>query len=135
MVSSHSEDVSAVRQILKNGAWRISAVASVQDARERLKQNEVSVVLCERELADSDWREVLAVTKELPIPPMVVVTSRHADEDLWSDVLDTGGYDVLAKPFDKGEVTRVLGMAWRHVLANRKRLSASAVSAMSFQFA
>src|SRR4051812_32466583 len=81
VVSSHSEDVSAVRQILKNGAWRISAVASVQDARERLKQNEVSVVLCERELADSDWREVLAVTKELPIPPMVVVTSRHADED------------------------------------------------------
>jgi DNA-binding NtrC family response regulator len=135
LVSSHAEDASAVRQILRNGAWRISIVPSVEDARQWLQTNEASVVLCERELADSNWRDVLALTQELPLPPMVVVTCRHADEDLWSDVLNSGGYDVLAKPFDKAEVTRVLGMAWRHVSASRKRSHGSALPAMSFQFA
>jgi len=30
--------------------------------------------------------------------------------------LNLGGYDVLLKPFDRAEVTRVVGMAWRHFL-------------------
>jgi hypothetical protein len=45
-----------------------------------------------------------------------VVASRHADENLWGEVLNLGGYDVLIKPFDCSEVTRVVGMAWRHWL-------------------
>ena len=39
--------------------------------------------------------------------PVLIVTSKVADEYLWSEVLNLGGYDVLAQPLDRDEVTRV----------------------------
>lgn len=70
------------------------------------------VVVCERELPDGDWRDVLGLALDLPHPAAVIVTARHADEHLWAEVLNLGGYDVLAKPFDEREVGRSLALAW-----------------------
>jgi hypothetical protein len=42
----------------------------------------------------------------------MIVTSRLADERLWAEVLNLGGYHLLAKPFDASEVVRVVGTAW-----------------------
>jgi DNA-binding response OmpR family regulator len=54
----------------------------------------------------------------LPNPPLLIVTSRLADERLWAEALNLGAYDVLAKPFDKREVIRTVTAAWLH-WANR----------------
>lgn len=70
------------------------------------------VVLCERDLPDGDWRDVLGLALDLPHPAAVIVTCRQADEHLWAEVLNLGGYDVLAKPFDEREVGRSLALAW-----------------------
>jgi len=59
------------------------------------------------------WRELLDRTRRLPHPPLVIVTSRLADEQLWAEALNLGAYDVLAKPYDRTEVTRVVSSAWR----------------------
>jgi CheY-like chemotaxis protein len=40
-----------------------------------------------------------------PDPPMLIVTSRLADDYLWAEALNLGAYDVLAKPFDASEVS------------------------------
>jgi hypothetical protein len=40
------------------------------------------------------------------------VTSRLADERLWSEVLNLGGYDVLPQPLDRNEALRTIGLAW-----------------------
>jgi DNA-binding NtrC family response regulator len=72
------------------------------------------VVVCERDLPGCDWKDVLEVTASSPNPPPVIVTSRLADEYLWSEVINLGGFDVLAKPLDKQEVSRVLNFAWEH---------------------
>jgi len=47
-------------------------------------------------------------------PPLLVVTSRKADDTLWSEVLNLGGYDVLAQPYERAEVVRILSLAWLH---------------------
>jgi hypothetical protein len=40
-------------------------------------------------------------------PPLLVVTSRLADDRLWWEALNLGGYNVLAKPLNmKKEMTR-----------------------------
>jgi len=44
---------------------------------------------------------------------VLVVTSKFPDESLWAEVLNLGGYDVLAQPFDREEVTRVVRSAVR----------------------
>jgi hypothetical protein len=43
------------------------------------------------------------------------VASRLADDKLWVDVLNLGGSDVLALPFDHDEVIRSVSLAWREV--------------------
>jgi hypothetical protein len=48
----------------------------------------------------------------MPCPPLLVVTSRIADDRLWSEVLNLGGYNVLAKPLNMKEVFHVVGLAW-----------------------
>jgi len=50
----------------------------------------------------------LARIKLLPTPPLLIVTSRHADEYLWAEALNLGAYDVVAKPFDSHELSRVV---------------------------
>ena len=52
--------------------------------------------------------------RSLPDPPVLIVTSRLADEYLWAEALNLGAYDVLVKPFDASEAVRVLDSAWRH---------------------
>jgi DNA-binding NtrC family response regulator len=72
------------------------------------------IVVCDRDLLNCDWKDVLEVTASLPNPPPVIVTSRLADERLWAEVINLGGFDVLAKPLDGQEVSRVLNFAWEH---------------------
>jgi DNA-binding response OmpR family regulator len=114
LVSEYQEDHSSLRQILHHEGWQITRCGTVQEAATHVKTVEPSVVICEHDLPDGSWKDVLNHTDGLDHPPPVLVVSRHADEHLWGEVLNLGGYDVLIKPFDRSEVTRVVGMAWRH---------------------
>ncbi len=49
-----------------------------------------------------------------PDPPLLIVTSRLADERLWAEALNLGAWDVLAKPFDADEVIRIVTIACQH---------------------
>jgi FixJ family two-component response regulator len=70
------------------------------------------VVLTEADLDPGTWKDVLALADVLPKPPFVIVASIHADEHLWVEALNLGAHDVITKPFDKQEVTRVLSAGW-----------------------
>jgi DNA-binding NtrC family response regulator len=97
-----------------NGA-RITAMHS-RDCREaaaHLKRSAISVVICDTDLPDGDWKDVLEHVQEARSAPVLIVTSRVADHSLWAEVLNLGGYDVLAQPFDREEVTRVVTSAVR----------------------
>jgi DNA-binding response OmpR family regulator len=137
LVSPHADDRSALQQILQHGAWFISLCATVSDALPLIRSLSPPLVICERELADGNWKTVLDACGACTHPPLVLVTSRHADETLWAEVLNLGGYDVLLKPFDRREVTRVIGMAWRHWFghATKQPVSSASPNPMSAQYA
>jgi DNA-binding response OmpR family regulator len=56
-------------------------------------------------------------------PPLLIVTSRLADDRLWTEALNLGAYDVIAKPFDRKEVDRVLNLAWARWSRSNSALS------------
>lgn len=85
----------------------------LNSALTQLRQQRVGVVFCERDLVAGTWVELLEHIKDLRNAPSLVVTSRLADERLWSEALNFGAWDVLAKPFDHVEVTRTVQSAWR----------------------
>jgi DNA-binding response OmpR family regulator len=80
----------------------------------RLQREKAPIVLCERESVTGSWKDMLETVGRFPAPPMLIVTSRTADEYLWAEALNLGAYDVLSKPYHAPEVVRVLSMAWLH---------------------
>jgi DNA-binding NtrC family response regulator len=99
--------------------WNLSATEDMPSATARLTSEKASIVLCERESAGGNWKDMLESVRRFTAPPMLIVTSRTADEYLWAEALNLGAYDVLSKPYYPAEVVRVLSMAWLHWMNRR----------------
>ncbi len=106
--------------------WMVHPASGVGPAAEMLAEQEIAIVISECNFFPDTWRTLLEYISALPDPPLLIVASRLADERLWAEALNLGAWDVLAKPFDKQEVRRVLATAWRywrdrHELRTRKQ--------------
>ena len=110
-ISATREDHQVLRCMLSD--LKLAAAGTRQEAMSFLRLDRVAVIVCERDLPDGTWKDILGDTAAFPNPPALVVTSRLADEYLWAEVLNLGGYDLLAKPFSEPEVKRVLAAALR----------------------
>jgi DNA-binding NtrC family response regulator len=113
-VSADYEDHDILSGILENTIWQLVTAATCQEAIGRLNRLRVAAILCEYTLGDGSWKDVLdhCLRNAKPVP--VIVTSRLADEHLWAEVLNLGGYDVLAKPFREREVVHTVTSALLH---------------------
>lgn len=100
------------RTLFPDLAFTITAKSTISAAKSALKQGRISIVVCEYDLSPGSWRELLEFVENLPAPPPLVVTSRVADERMWAEVLNLGGYDVLARPLISEEVIRTITSAW-----------------------
>ena len=97
--------------------WLLHVARTLEAAAAALQTKPVAIVICESNLLPGSWKDLLKHVSAHPQPPLMIVTSRLADEYLWSEALHHGAYDVLSKPFDPDELTRVLTLAslkWRH---------------------
>jgi len=113
-VSPLEADYLSLQAIFRHSTWRLFSARDVVSALALLQQHETAVVLCEKDLRPGTWIDVLEHTNTLRHPPSLIVTSRLADEGLWSEVLNLGAWDVLAKPFDRKEVFRCVKSGWQH---------------------
>ena len=93
---------SGLRSILLDAGCRTFICARSCDANDLIKF--ASVVICEHSLPDGSWRDVLRAAQALEHTPAVIVTSRLAGGELCAEVINLGGYDVLAQPFRAEEV-------------------------------
>jgi len=101
--------------IFRESNWTLRGVRTYREATVLLRENPPPVVvICERDFADGNWKDILGALTLLAQPPPLIVTSRLADECLWAEVLNLGGRDVLAKPLDEKEVLWAVSSAWRN---------------------
>lgn len=113
-ITPSDEDHEILRSIFFQSNWTIHAARNCVEASGFLSAHDIPVIICERTLPDGTWKDVFALAGALPKPAQVLVASRLADERLWAEVLNLGGYDVLLKPFVPDEVFRSITLAWRH---------------------
>ena len=130
LVSPFDEDRQALRRIF-NGIgpfdWDIRFTRTCQEAWMALRREQVDAVIAESDFPDGlTWRELLDEVVEMGALQPVIVATRRADERLWAEVLNLGGYDLLTKPFDPEETVRVLAMALRRAAPRQATVSAVA---------
>ncbi len=101
-----------LRGIFAAPQWEIREANDYDQAAGMLNNQQCGVFICDTAGDAADWRKVLNDLQRQSHAPNLIVSSRLADERLWAEVLNLGGYDVLAQPFDPAEVLRVTSMAW-----------------------
>ena len=114
VVSNDDHNRAALRRIFGENGWQIHVSRGISEFRRSLKPRWSGVVLTETRLPDGTWHDVLSLANTVCPSAQIVVTSRHADEHLWAEVLNCGGFDLLAQPLDRTEVIRVGTSAWLH---------------------
>jgi two-component system response regulator PilR (NtrC family) len=107
-ISPERGDAGALSRILDATPLDVSHARGLEEAAAQLRRTRFSAILTESRLPDGCWKDVLALASKTPEPCAVIVTDRLADDLLWAEVLNLGAYDVLAQPFDSGEVVRIL---------------------------
>ena len=111
-VSANPDDHLGLNRMIDHKVWQLQTARACRSAVRRLERN-VAVVFSECSLPDGTWKDILNRIAQMDRPPQLIVTSRLADAYLWSEVLNLGGFDVLAKPLKEWEVRRVLAAVSR----------------------
>ncbi len=114
LVSSNEEDYKVLSGILGASICSLRCARTCREARALVLRESPFTVLCERDLPDGTWKDVLDAIERAGHASCLIVVSRLADESLWAEVLNAGGFDVLAKPFDRQEVLWSLRSAEGH---------------------
>ena len=112
-IRAGSRDRLALQSILIHTNWLVHWAADAHEALLFLSDHPVPVLVCPEDLPDATWSDLLASAQELPNPPKVLIYSDRADQDLGSEVLHAGGYELLSTPLQRDEVLRAISLACR----------------------
>ncbi|MCW5979960.1 MAG: hypothetical protein KIT09_17900 [Bryobacteraceae bacterium] len=92
--------------------WNLFHAHNTSEAIETLASDVIPVVVADERVEPGGWRALLDVMQNSKYSPKLIVSSMLTVDGLWGDVLNMGGYDVLARPFDADEVLHSIGSAW-----------------------
>jgi DNA-binding NtrC family response regulator len=110
-VSPSATDADLLSQMLQPLSIPLQHAPDLRRARAMLDYEKYGAVVTEASLPDGDWKDVMTAVAEASAASTVVVTHAFADARFWADVLEAGGYDVLAQPFYCSEVQRIISNA------------------------
>src|SRR5690242_19018848 len=96
-VSPNQQDHHALAGIFGHSRWMLYRAYHFASALSILRERLLGVILCDRDVPPGNWIRLLESVMLLPLAPPLIVTARLADDQLWSEALNLGAYDVLAK--------------------------------------
>jgi DNA-binding NtrC family response regulator len=126
-VVASDEDRHALERMFTGAGWRFHHALDCDSALRLIEELAIPVVLCDTESGSFCWRE-LHTRAGGPDAPALIIASRCADDRLWAEVLNLGGFDVLAKPFERQEVLWAARTAWEEWQARRQQRAAAAAA-------
>jgi DNA-binding response OmpR family regulator len=127
-VGEFEHDRPLLQNIFRELGWTLFEARDRRRAMQYLEHHPIQVVIAESEMPGWNWRKVLSDIRRLSRPPQLIVTSRTADDYLWAEVLNIGGFDVLPQPLERDEVERVIAAACRYHAMPPARATAISVA-------
>jgi DNA-binding NtrC family response regulator len=111
-ISPFEADLLFLQRMFDDVNWKLFTAHTCKEGMAQLDHEQIPIVICEAQLPDGSWKDMLSRLAPILEPPRLLVASHHADERLWSEVLNLGGFDLLATPFRQVEVGYAVGSAW-----------------------
>lgn len=100
--------------ICSRRGWNLFFAGTLEEARTLLDKVRGPLILCDRDLPRGGWRSTVERLASSPHRACVILVSAVVDTYLWNEVVRTGGFDVLSKPFREDEVARAVRLAWSY---------------------
>jgi DNA-binding NtrC family response regulator len=113
IVSSELENRRALNEILHKEGHDTICASRLSECLEALQTQNVSLIFCDRRLADGSYRDVVTASRAAHPHAKVVVTSRLADWDEYLDALHHGAFDLIAAPCQPTDVLWAIVQARR----------------------
>ncbi len=105
-VSPYPQDARLLAQMLDELPLPLAHATCLRDASSKLETRGFQVILSEADLEDGNWLDALRMARSSGAE--LVVTHAWADAPFWAEAINLGAYDLLAQPFQRTEVQRVL---------------------------
>src|ERR1035438_5552725 len=97
VVSADQDHRRELTAILQKEGWSPLHASRLTECQDLLAKRNISLVFCERRLADGTYRDLLSVVQAPERRVPVVVTSRLADWDEYLEALRYGAVDLDRK--------------------------------------
>ena len=114
LVGEFQHDRPLLYDVFRRSKWRLFEARDRHRAIDYLERNDTQVVIAESEIPGWNWKQILHDLRRFLPQPQLIVASRTADDRLWAEVLNVGGFDVLPQPLARDELERVVAAARRH---------------------
>jgi DNA-binding response OmpR family regulator len=102
----------ALETAILGAGWSLFRSCNLVEGLSAVINHEIEVIFTDCELPDGSWREMVQSLRACRNAPRVIVFSQLADDRLWMDVLQSGGYDLVATPFNSEEIVLTGHRAW-----------------------
>jgi DNA-binding NtrC family response regulator len=97
------------RGLLRDRPMRCDCVCSHQEAEAVLAAAACyELLLIDADLKGGDWRELLPRALASGKVGAAIVLARHGDHQLWAEVLQLGAHDLVAEPYERLEIARII---------------------------
>jgi len=113
-VLANVEEREVLSRIAAEQQWIVRFTDTCGEAWTALNESKAPIVLCDRDLPGTEWRDVIRMMVSSPHRAYTILVSRVADDYLWNEVIRLGGHDLLATPFHEEDVLRAIRLAWSY---------------------
>jgi CheY-like chemotaxis protein len=109
LVVDDDEDIrAALIDFFRIISHEVMAVASGEEAIEKVRHRRFDVVVTDLRMPDTDGLSTIAALRDLDAALRFVVTTGYATPSIEAECLAAGAAQVLCKPFDLEEIQRVV---------------------------
>ena len=118
LASERNDDYRTLQALLQNTRWTLVRPLSWGEVSSFCDRAVNPVVLVDRHFQGSDWRFTVSSLLNTTASCCLILLSDVSDPYLWNELVQQGGFDVLARPFERSEVLRTLAFAQKHCEAD-----------------
>jgi DNA-binding NtrC family response regulator len=119
------QDRPLMMDLCRRHQWEAFFATSREEAEWALQELKPQIMLFDRDVAGSDWREFVTRFAARSSGACIMLVSKVIDDNLWNDLVSSGGYEVLRKPLRDDEVSRAVRMAWSYWSSTVKRATSA----------
>jgi len=111
LVICSNENRQVIESAILEWSLEVCWCLTVQQARRGLRRGNYALVLCEADLPDGTYQDVMTVLKHKLDQFRVIVLAEAYSEDSYRQAIELGAFDVISAPYKRTDVQWIIMQA------------------------